>query len=372
MTSKVTLVTDPLLDDFGPGRVARLVGRYLARHRKVTMVAPSISDPMTKRLESHGIHPVDLGLRPISKASSVAFMETWLREALLCTQSARWSACRREDGPVINLSNTVPVAATAWYLLGSVSDALADMAAGLPPPLRMGVLLGTPIVRRFDRRQISEFSRLSQRHVASSETCGQSYRKWDVHVDDVIYPPLDTELFRPSSASPPEDFCVAYLGKETDFNPLIALADAGVRIVAFGSKWRSAPVRLATHPNVRCTGSITDDELSRLYSQAKLTLFPFTAEPFGYIPVESMACGTPVLTYDRQGPSETVLEGKTGWKVQSGDEFVDRGLRVWEDGAIPRETRDACRERGLAFSCETTGEQWLRLLETAPTVMVGG
>ncbi len=49
-------------------------------------------------------------------------------------------------------------------------------------------------------------------------------------------------------------------------------------------------------------GRVSDDELARLYANAKFTVFPFIHEPFGYVPVESMACGTPpVLTYDKQG-----------------------------------------------------------------------
>jgi len=44
------------------------------------------------------------------------------------------------------------------------------------------------------------------------------------------------------------------------------------------------------------------EELIDLYSNALFTLFTFTHELFGYVLVESMACGTSVLTYNRQGP----------------------------------------------------------------------
>jgi glycosyltransferase involved in cell wall biosynthesis len=39
-------------------------------------------------------------------------------------------------------------------------------------------------------------------------------------------------------------------------------------------------------------------------------------EPFGFVPLESMACGTPVLGVAEGGVRESILHGKTGWLVQ--------------------------------------------------------
>ncbi len=362
-TESFTILTDPLPNDYGPGRVAVLLGRYLVRHRPVTVVAPWIAPGVEKRLAGYGMQAVDLGLRARAEESSLAFFETWLREAVLGTQGTAWASRSADDIRTINLSNTIPAPAAAWYLLGSVSEAIADLAPSLPPHLRMGVALSTPLVRRFDARQIAGFARRSRLHVASSSTCGDAYAKWGVRVDAVIYPPVDTDLFRPATAAPADDYCLSYLGKETDFGPLLALADAGVPILAFGSKFRSVPERFLSHPKVRLAGAIGDADLARLYSGAKFTAFPFTTEPFGYIPIESMACGTPVLTYDEQGPSETVVQGETGWRVPSPGEFVSEGLRIWRGPRIEPATRSACRDRAMDFSFERAGEQWLRLVD---------
>jgi glycosyltransferase involved in cell wall biosynthesis len=69
-------------------------------------------------------------------------------------------------------------------------------------------------------------------------------------------------------------------------------------------------------------------ELVNPYSIALITLFVFTHKPFGYIPVESKACGTPVLTYNRQGPSETVIHGVTEWLANSDEELVNLVIRI--------------------------------------------
>ena len=46
---------------------------------------------------------------------------------------------------------------------------------------------------------------------------------------------------------------------------------------------------------------------------------PHWDEAFGNVVAESLACGTPVVTYDRGGPAELMEHGKTGFVVPYGD-----------------------------------------------------
>ena len=61
------------------------------------------------------------------------------------------------------------------------------------------------------------------------------------------------------------------------------------------------------------------------------------------VPVESMACGTPVLTYDCQGPGETVQNGLTGWTVDTQAELLEKALEITKKG-VTVEMRRQCRE----------------------------
>ena len=54
----------------------------------------------------------------------------------------------------------------------------------------------------------------------------------------------------------------------------------------------ASPVR----ERVEWIGDVTEAELTRLYAQADALLFPSLNEGFGLPPLESMACGTPVVT----------------------------------------------------------------------------
>jgi len=169
------------------------------------------------------------------------------------------------------------------------------------------------------------------------------YECWGIEVDGIMYSPLDCEAFKPTNSKPSEDYVLTYFGKETKYLIVKSIADAGVRIKAFGFKAPYIPKSLLKHPNVEFLGRVSDEELANLYSNALYALFAFTHEPFGYIPVESMACGASVLTYDVQGPSETVINGATGWLANSHEELVRLAVNCWRNG-YPSWMRARCRE----------------------------
>jgi alpha-1,3/alpha-1,6-mannosyltransferase len=45
-------------------------------------------------------------------------------------------------------------------------------------------------------------------------------------------------------------------------------------------------------------------------------VFPSLSEPWGMVPVEAMAYGKPVLAVNRAGPTETVVDGVTGFLLE--------------------------------------------------------
>ncbi len=57
---------------------------------------------------------------------------------------------------------------------------------------------------------------------------------------------------------------------------------------------------------------IPDEELVRLYNQAQLVLYAPVMEPFGFVPIEAIACGTPVIGVREGGIRETVMHEETG------------------------------------------------------------
>lgn len=60
------------------------------------------------------------------------------------------------------------------------------------------------------------------------------------------------------------------------------------------------------------------EEVINLMQKAKVFLMTINwEEPFGLVMAEAMACGTPVIGFDRGAVSEVVVDGKTGFVVDS-------------------------------------------------------
>jgi hypothetical protein len=157
---------------------------------------------------------------------------------------------------------------------------------------------------------------------------------------------------------------LGYLGKETDSSALRFLMESGLPLKLFGSK-SAGFVRKLTQgrlpPNVQVLGRVSSEELQDLYTNALFMAFPFTDEPFGLVPLESMACGTPVLTYNTQGPAETVLHGRTGWLVNTPEDLLREALRLFTEG-YPAWIPNACLLRVRRYSVDNIASAWEDLL----------
>src|SRR6476469_5561416 len=74
---------------------------------------------------------------------------------------------------------------------------------------------------------------------------------------------------------------------------------------------------LMDHPLVDYIGEIGDHEKSDFLSGAIGLLVPIDwPEPFGLVMIEAMACGTPVIAYNRGSVPEVIDEGLTGFIVE--------------------------------------------------------
>ncbi len=70
-------------------------------------------------------------------------------------------------------------------------------------------------------------------------------------------------------------------------------------------------------PLIEYIGEITDREKSEFLSGAIALLVPIDwPEPFGLVMIEAMACGTPVVAYNRGSVPEIIDEGLTGFIVE--------------------------------------------------------
>jgi len=82
-------------------------------------------------------------------------------------------------------------------------------------------------------------------------------------------------------------------------------------------------------------GEITDNEKSAFLSGAIALLVPIDwPEPFGLVMIEAMACGTPIIAFNRGSVPEVVEDGLTGFIVEDEIGAIGAVDRLWQ---LPRE-----------------------------------
>ncbi len=96
---------------------------------------------------------------------------------------------------------------------------------------------------------------------------------------------------------------------------------------------------LLTQSHVEWVGEISDQQKNEFLGNAYALLFPIDwPEPFGLVMIEAMACGTPIIAYDRGSVPEVVENGVTGFIVNEIEQAVEAV------GRVPDVSRARCRE----------------------------
>ena len=266
---------------------------------------------------------------------SMLWAASWVREALLGKNGADAADYLSLLSPdfTINLSMTVPADSDLWWVQGTPLDQTIHGMGAVNLIARLADLSAQGIVASMDSKVLSRIRARSFRIVANSPYLQELYGSRGFPVEGVVYTAKDLSDFRPSAREPRRDYVLLYVGKELDNIDFGLLVRAGVKLVGFGSKVPTGTRMRKLTQSIEWLGPVSTRDLVDLYANALFTLFPFTYEPMGLVPIESMACGTPVLTYGRQGPGSIVLDGKTGWLVSTAEEMESKATQIWSRGA---------------------------------------
>lgn len=100
---------------------------------------------------------------------------------------------------------------------------------------------------------------------------------------------------------------------------------------------------LVDNEQIRFVGPLNDEEKNCYLGRAKALLFPIEwDEPFGMVMVEAMACGTPIIAFNRGSVPEVVEDGITGFRVDNEPQMIERISKI---NTIDRQK---CRETAKA------------------------
>jgi len=191
-------------------------------------------------------------------------------------------------------------------------------------------------LRREDRRSLLAASVLLVNSYFTRETV---YRGYAIQ-PRVCYLGVDTQVFRRETALR-EDYVLS-VGA---VNPIkgydfiirsLALVPADIRppLIIVGNfsvpEERDYLLNLAraSYVQVEFRVMVRTSELVHLYSRARITLYAPVLEPFGFVPLESMACGTPVIGVAEGGVRETIRHGDTGFLTDRDPEKFASAVQV--------------------------------------------
>jgi len=143
-----------------------------------------------------------------------------------------------------------------------------------------------------------------------------------------VYHGLDPDLYQPNYH--PQDYLL-YAGRIIQPKGVHYAIAAAKKL---GMKLKIAGKHYAGHSKDRYWQEMIEPEIDgdqieyvgfvkdvkakqKLFGKAKALLMPSTwQEPFGLVMIEAMACGTPVVGFDRGAIPEVIEDGKSGWVVK--------------------------------------------------------
>lgn len=129
-----------------------------------------------------------------------------------------------------------------------------------------------------------------------------------------------------------------------------AAINAGAKLKVAGYKpaylkddsyYNSVIKRIKENPDIEFLGKANREEIHDLFAHAKAFIMPTKCdEAFGLVLIEAMACGTPVIAYNKGAVGEIVRDGEVGNLVEEGDiEGITDAIKK-----IDKISRKKCRQ----------------------------
>ncbi|MFQ5343928.1 MAG: glycosyltransferase [Anaerolineae bacterium] len=224
---------------------------------------------------------------------------------------------------------------------------------------RAGLRLILPWLRRWDqqaaRTRVDAFAAIStevQRRV----------RRFYQRASTVIYPPVDTQRFRPSANGARNYYLI--LSRLIPYKRIDlavkAFTELGRPLVIIGDGRDRPSLEAMAGPTVRFLGRQPDDVVEDHLAHCQALIWP-GLEDFGLVPVEAQASGRPVIAYAGGGALDTVIDGVTGtfFHEQTSEALAEAVAGLDPTACDPR----AIRQHALQFDVErfrVNLRRWIR------------
>lgn len=185
------------------------------------------------------------------------------------------------------------------------------------------------LLTRYFRKAYQEDLEAVKIILTNSKNTQARIKKFTGKDAEILYPPVDTDFFSPEKNGGQTIDKKKYF---LSFARLSSIKRVDQIVLAFqkmpeecliitygqNDPERHTIAELARgFANIEMRCSPSDEELRELIRGAQATIYVPEDEDFGMIPIESMACGTPVIGVNEGGLRETIIDGETGILITS-------------------------------------------------------
>jgi glycosyltransferase involved in cell wall biosynthesis len=208
------------------------------------------------------------------------------------------------------------------------------------------------------------------RYLAISQYVARRIALYYNRQSTIVFPPVDTTFYTPGEATVGDYFLVvsALVPYKRVELAIAAARRAGVRLTIVGDGPERARLEAMADDHVTFLGQCSNEEIRTLYRSAIATILP-GEEDFGIVPVESQACGRPVVAPGIGGVLDTIIPDETGVLVASTtEEALADGLRhaatrSWDGWRI--------RVHAEAFSRDRFAREIMTIIDETMAVPAG-
>ena len=204
--------------------------------------------------------------------------------------------------------------------------------------------------------------------VANSKFIARRIKKVYGRDADVIYPPVNTDMFQPKDNK--DDYYVT-ASRMVPYKKIDLIVESfshmkDKKLVVIGDGPDMEKIKAKASSNIEILGYQNNDVMQEYMRNAKAFVFA-AEEDFGITPVEAQACGTPIIAFGKGGALETVV-GKNA-ENPTGVFFEEQKIEsvVTAVNSFEREqhiyTPENCRLNALKFSTDRFNQEFSKYIE---------